>query len=137
MGKDTSDGSRITIKFKLTADPRGDPTADERRAMDAVARATETVGALRTPEVSLSSAVDTGTNVVTELQAFETTWDVLLQRIDILNTVMAEIAQVGRPHRLHCSWSHRDADSPVCVASLVRYINCNQSLSVIQCLYCR
>jgi hypothetical protein len=99
LRKNTPDGSDlpgITIKFALAAEPRGDTDADERQATDAVTRATEINPLSSTPAAIglLSSAVDTGTNVVTELQTFETTWGVLLQRMKLFNKIVDGIAQV-------------------------------------------
>ena len=99
VGKNTtdrSDLSGITIKFALAAEPRGGANADERQATDAVTRATGVNPLSSTPAAVglLSSAVDTGTNVVTELQTFETTWGVLLQRMELFNKVVDGIAQV-------------------------------------------
>ena len=105
VGKDTPDGSDLsgmTIKFALTAEPRGDVNADERQATDAVTRVT-TVNPLNSTPAAvglLSSAVDTGTNVVTELQTFETTWGVLLQKMELFNKIVDGIAQVFGTHRL-------------------------------------
>jgi hypothetical protein len=72
---------------------------------------------------------------VIELQTFETTWNVLLRRVELFNKIVADIAQVVRLYCLHGSCSQRDADSPLRVPSLVRYISCNQGLSVVQWVY--
>lgn len=100
LARDTSDGaglSGITIKFALAIKPREDVNADKRQATDAVTTALETVGRLRsTPAVVglLSTAVDTGTNVVAELQTLQTTWGVLLDRMGRFNNIVGAIAQV-------------------------------------------
>ncbi|KAG8219236.1 hypothetical protein J3R82DRAFT_74 [Butyriboletus roseoflavus] len=100
LRKDSPDGSvvsGITIKFAFASEPRRDANADQRQATDAVTRATEVVGTLGpTPAVVglLSSAVDAGTNVVTEVQTFETTWGVLLQRMELFNKIVTDIAQI-------------------------------------------
>ena len=99
VGKNTpdrSDLSGITIKFALAAEPLGDANAAERQATDAVTRATGVNPLNSTPAavVLLSSAVDTGTNVVTELQTFETTWGVLLQKMELFNKIVDGVAQV-------------------------------------------
>ena len=84
LRRDASDGSDlsgITIKFALVA----------------VTKATEAVGALGpTPAVvdGLISVVDTGTNAVAKVQTFENTWGVLLQRMELFNKIVTEIAQV-------------------------------------------
>ena len=106
LRRNTSDGSdlpEITIKFALAAEPRADINADERQASDAVAVATAAVNPLGpTPAVvdHLSSAVDTSTCILTEAQTFETTWGVLLQRMDLFNKIVADIAQVFDAYRL-------------------------------------
>ena len=140
IGPDPSDGSDLsgsTIKFALAAEPRADVNSDERQAVVAVTMASEMATALSAPAVveASSSAIDTATKVVTELQTFETTWDVLLRRVELFNKIVADVAQVARLHCFHRSCSQRDADSPVRVASLVRYIGCNQGLSVVHCVY--
>jgi hypothetical protein len=101
---DGSDLSGITIKFALAAEPREDVSADERQATDAATRATAVNPPSSTPAAIglLSSAVDTGTNVATEVQTFETAWSVLLQRMELFNRI----------------------DSPVYVTGLVCYIGC-------------
>ena len=88
--------SGITIKFALTAEPRGDGNADECRAPDTVTRATAVDPLSSTPAAVglLSSAIDTGTNVITEVQTFETTWGVLLQRMELFNKIVDGFAQV-------------------------------------------
>lgn len=98
--KDDPDGSalsRIAIKFRLTAQPRGDINADERQAVESVNRATEAVeqlGSVPTVVDPLCSAVSAGTNVATQVQKFQVTWDVLLRRMEIFNKIVADIAQV-------------------------------------------
>ena len=96
VGKNGSDLSGITIKFALAAESLGDANADERQATDAVTRATGVNPLSSTPAAVglLSSAVDTGTNVVTELQTFETTWGVLLQKMELFNRIVDGVAQV-------------------------------------------
>lgn len=88
----------------MAAGPHGPVNAGEHQAADAVTRATETVDAFSsTPAVVglLSSAVDAGTNVATKVQTFETTWGVLLKRMDLFNKIVADIAQVFGANRLH------------------------------------
>ena len=135
---DEPDLSGCTIKFALAAEPRAGVNSGELQAVSAVALATEMATALRVPAVvePLSSAVGAAINVVIELQTFETTWDVLLRKVELFNNIVADVAQVVRLHYLRRSCSQRDVDSPVRIASLVRYISCNQGLSVVQCVYC-
>ena len=101
LGGGTSDApvrSEITIEFALTAEPRGDVDANKLQATDAVNKATETVSALRpTPQIvgQVNSAIGTGTQVATELQTFENTWNVLLKRMDLFNKIVAGIAEVS------------------------------------------
>jgi len=97
--RDTSDKSGLpglTITFALAAEPRADIDADERQATDAVVRATEAANPLSSTPAAIASAVDAGTNVVTEVQTFETTWGVLLQRIELFNRIVTDVAQVFR-----------------------------------------
>ena len=142
LRKDASDGSDLsgmTIKFALVAEPRGDVNADQRQAIDAVTRATEAVGALGpTPAVvdHLSSVVDTGANAVAEVQTFENTWGVLLQRMELFNKIVAEIAQVyDAVSRLHhdlnagqihpytsLAWSVISAANQVCLLLCIHTI---------------
>ena len=141
IGPDPSDEPDLsgnTIMFALTADPRTEVDSDERQAVGAITMATEMATTLRAPPVvgPLNSAVDAATNVAVELQTFETTWGVLLRRVELFNKIVADVAQVVRLHCLHRSCSQRDPDSPVRVPSLVRFIGCNQGLSVVQCVYC-
>ena len=100
LGKDTSDGrdpAGIAIKFALASESREGVNADELQAMDAATKATEGVSALGSvPAVVgvMGSVVDTGTNIVTEVQTFENTWGVLLKRMKLFNQIVADIAQV-------------------------------------------
>ena len=94
-----SDGSdsTITIKFSLTAESREAGDAAERQAADAVTKVTTVLGPLEsTPQaaVQLGSVVDTGTAIITEIQTFETTWSVLLDRITLFNKIVSDIAAV-------------------------------------------
>ncbi|KAF8550280.1 hypothetical protein OG21DRAFT_437731 [Imleria badia] len=96
---DTSDLSGTTIKFAFATEPRGDVNADERQAIDAVTRATEVVGPLdSTPAVVglANSAVDAVTNDVTKFQTFESTWAVLMQRMELFNKIVGSIAEIFR-----------------------------------------
>ena len=98
LRKDTPDGADalagITIKFALAAESRGDVNADERQATDAVTRVVNPLSSTPLAVGLLGSAVDTGTNVVTKAQAFEATWGVLLQRMELFNKIVDGIAQV-------------------------------------------
>ena len=101
IGPDPSDGSDLsgsTIKFALAAEPRADVNSDERQAVEAVTMAFEMATTLSAPAVveASSSAIDAATNAVTELQTFETTWDVLLRRVELFNKIVADVAQVAR-----------------------------------------
>ena len=95
--------SGITINFALAAEPRGDVDANKLQATDAVNKATETISALRpTPQIvgQVNSAIGTGTQVATELQTFENTWNVLLKRMDLFNKIVGGIAEVSGVQRL-------------------------------------
>ena len=110
IGPDPSDEPDLlgsTIKFALAAEPRADVDSDKRQAARAVTMATEMATALRAPAVvePSSSAVDAATNAVIELQTFETTWDVLLRRVELFNKIVADVAQVVRLYCLHRSCS--------------------------------
>ena len=136
IGPDPSDEPDLsgnTIMFALAAEPRTEVDSDERQAVGTVTMATEMATALRTPAIvePSSSAVDAATNAVIGLQTFETTWDVLLRRVEFFNKIVVDVAQVVRLQCFHHSCSQRDADSPVRVPSLVRYISCNQGFSVV------
>jgi len=99
--RDTSDKSdlpELMIKFALAAEPLADIDADEQQATDAVIQATEVVNPLSSTPAAvgfLSSAVDPSPNVVTKVQTFETTWGVLLQRMELFNRIVTNIAQVS------------------------------------------
>ena len=101
LDKDTSDGtdlSGMTIKFVLAADSGESASVVELQATDVVTQVTEAVGAfvptLRTVGFT-TSAVDTTTHVTTEVQTFAQTWNVLLARMELLNKIVADIAQVS------------------------------------------
>ena len=90
--------SEITIKFAFAAEACGNVNASELRATDAVKTGTEAVSVLRpTPQIvgQVDSAINTGNKVVTELQTFENTWNVLLQRMALFNKIVAGIAEVS------------------------------------------
>ena len=100
LGGNTSDRSGLsgtTLKFTLTAESPERGNANELQAADAVAQAAEGVSAvdpvLRSVGLT-SAAVDTTTNVVTEVQTFYNTWSVLLERMELFNRIVADIAQV-------------------------------------------
>ena len=89
--------SGMTIKFALATDSREGINAAKLQVTDAVNKATEGASALGpTPRVvdTASSAVDTITNVVTEIQAFGNTWGILLERMELFNKIVAGIAEV-------------------------------------------
>ena len=98
--KDASDGSDLsgmTIKFALATDSREGTNAAKLQVTDAINKATEGASALGpAPRVvdTASSAVDTITNVVTEIQAFGNTWGILLERMKLFNKIVAGIAEV-------------------------------------------
>ena len=101
LDKDTSDGSDLsgmTIKFVLAVDLGESTSVAELQATDVVTEATEGASAFGpTPHAVgfTTSAVDTTTNVVTEVQTFANTWDVLLERMELLSKIVADIAQVS------------------------------------------
>ena len=101
IDKDTSDGSdlsEMTIKFVLTADSGESASVAEFQATDVVTRVTERVSAFcPTPRTAsfTTSAVDATTNAVTEVQTLANVWNVLLERTELLNKIVADIAQVS------------------------------------------
>ena len=100
LGGSTSDRSGLsamTLKFTLTAESPERGNANELQAADAVAQATEGVNAvdpIPRPVDLMGPAVDTTTNVVTEVQTLDNTWGVLLDRIELFNEIVTDIAQV-------------------------------------------
>ena len=101
LGGDTSDGSDppgMTIKFVLAVESRESASMAELQATDIVAPTTEGISAFGpTPQAVgfTTSAVDTTTNVITEVQIFANTWNVLLERMELLNKIVADVAQVS------------------------------------------
>ena len=106
LGGGTSDAperSGITIKFALVVEARGDVNPNELQATDAVNQATEAIRALHpTPQIvgQVDSAIGTVTQIATELQTVENTWNVLLQRMALFNKIAAGVAEVARIQRL-------------------------------------
>ena len=95
--------SGITIHFAFAAEPGEDVNANELQATDVVKRAMGAVSSFRpTPQIvgQAGPAIDTGTNIATGLQIFENTWNVLLQRMALFNTIVAGIAEVSGVQRL-------------------------------------
>ena len=95
---DASDRSEIIIKFALATAPHGNVSADTRQVTDAVTTANEAIGSLSSTPAAvglLGSAVNTGAYVASEIQTFETTWDVLSKRMKLFNEIVADIAQVS------------------------------------------
>ncbi|KAG9312565.1 WD40-repeat-containing domain protein [Chiua virens] len=89
--------AEMKIKFVLITESRRVDSAVVLQAIDASARATGAVATLsHIPAVipSIGSAVDAATNVVDNVQTFESTWNVLLQRIELFNKVVGGIAQI-------------------------------------------
>ena len=100
---DAPERSGITIKFALAVEVRRDVNANELQATDAVNRGAEVSGTLRpAPRIvgQVDSAIGTGTQVATELQTFENTWNVLLKRMALFNKIVAGIAEVSGIWRL-------------------------------------
>ena len=99
LRNDHSDRFEVTLKFTLVAPPREDVNADELQAIDAVATASQAVvplGATPTTVGVLSLAVDASQKVVAEIQTFDSTWGVLLKRMELFNKIVTDIAQVFR-----------------------------------------
>ena len=125
LGGGTSDPlerSGITIKFTLAIEAHGDVNATELQAPDAVNRAMEPISVLRpAPRMvgQVDSAIGTGTQATTELQAFENAWDVLLNRMALFNQIVAGIAEVSGIQRRAPSPSECRIDPPIYVFGLV------------------
>ena len=100
LDKDTPDGPDLlgmSIKFVLAADSRESASVAGLQATDVVTQATEGASAFgSTPRTVgfTTSAVDTTTNVVTEGQTFANVWNVLLERMELLSKIVADIAEV-------------------------------------------
>ena len=101
LDKDTSDGtdlSGITIKFVLAADLGESASVVELQATNVITQVTEAVGAfvpmLQTVGFT-TSAVNMTTHVMTEVQTFVHMWNILLARMELLNKIIADIAQVS------------------------------------------
>ena len=100
LGRNTSDRSGLsgtTLKFTLTDKSPEGANADDLRAGDAVAQAAEgitAVGRIPRPVDLASSAVDITANAVAEVQTFDDTWGVLLDRMTLFNRIVTDIAQV-------------------------------------------
>ena len=89
--------SGMTLKFTFTAESPERGNANELQAANAVAQATEgvnVVGPIPSPVDLMSLAVDTISNVVTDVQTFDNTWGVLLDRMELFNKIVTDIAQV-------------------------------------------
>ena len=133
LGGGTSDLPGIMIKFVLAVDARGNVNANELQAADAANRAAKTVSTLRpTPQIAgrTRSAIGIGTKVGTELQTFENTWSVLLQRMALFNKIVAGVAEVYGIQRFVPSPSECRIDSPVYVVGLVGDIGREPGLCV-------
>ncbi|KAG9312791.1 hypothetical protein JVU11DRAFT_6205 [Chiua virens] len=92
-----SDLSSRTIKFALTVKPSERSNANELQARDAVVMATKTVVAVSSrPRVVdlVTSVVESGPAAMTEVQTFATTWDVLLERLKLFDTIVTKIAEI-------------------------------------------
>ena len=127
--------SGITIKFAFVVEARGDVNINELQASDAVNRATEAISALHpTPQIvgQVDSAIGTVTQVTTELQTFENTWNVLLKRMALFNKIVAGVAEVSGIQRLAPSLSEYRIDSPVYVVGLVCDIGREPGLCVVR-----
>ena len=136
LGEGTSDSperSEITIKFALAVETRGDVNAHELQATDAVNQATEAISALRPPPQivgQVDSAIGTGTQGATEVQTFENTWNVLLERMALFNKIVAGVAEVSCIQCLAPSLFECHIDSPVHVIGLVGDIGREPGLGI-------
>ena len=100
LGRNTSDRSGLSgtkLKFTLTAESPEGGNADDLQAPDAVAQAAEgvtAIGRIPRPVDLTSSGVDATANAVAEVQTFDDTWGVLLDRMKLFNRIVTDIAQV-------------------------------------------
>ena len=88
----------MTIKFVLAADSRESASVAGLQATDIVAPATEGISAFGPMPQTVgftTSAVGTTTDVVSEVQTFANMWSVLLERMELLSKIVADIAQVS------------------------------------------
>jgi hypothetical protein len=79
----------------LTVDVNSD--ADKSQTIQAVTQATRAIVALGSTPASvniLSSVVDAASKVVSGAEAFDNTWGILLERIELFNKIVASIAEV-------------------------------------------
>ncbi|KAG9309883.1 hypothetical protein JVU11DRAFT_9912 [Chiua virens] len=89
--------SGMTIKFALAAELRDGVNASKLQAAHAVTMATDTVAAIGSmPGVvdCFTSVTEPGATVVNEAQTLGTTWDILLQRMTLFNTIVAKITEI-------------------------------------------
>ena len=130
---DPPESSGITIRFALAVEARADVNANELQATDAVKQATEATSAFRPdPRIvgQVDSAIGTGTQIATELQTFENTWNVLLKRMALFNKIVAGVAEVSLIQCLAPSLPECRIDSPVYVIGLVGDIGGEPGLCV-------
>ena len=122
------------IKFAFAAQQPEGVNADLLQATAAVNQVTEAICKVSsTPAIAgpLAVVVDTGTTVVAEVQTFQTTWGILLYRLELFNKIVTDIAAVIDVHLLpSLAHSLNVADSSVCFIGLVGYISHEQSLFV-------
>ena len=95
---DWSDLSGMTIKFVLTCDSGENPDVFEFLTADIVRRASGWGGAFGPTRRTVgftTSAVGTIITVPTKAETFVNTWSVLLERMELLSKIVADIAQVS------------------------------------------
>ncbi|KAG9309439.1 hypothetical protein JVU11DRAFT_10408 [Chiua virens] len=115
--------SGMTIKFALAAELRDGVNAGKLQATHAVTMATDTVatiGSMPGAVDCFTSVTEPSATVVNEAQTFGTTWDILLQRMTLFNTIMVKITESdfhsGSPVRVYgmvCCISHKQGQSTV------------------------
>ena len=126
----------ITIKFALAVETRGDAEANKLQATDAVKKATAAISAFcPTPQIvgQVDLVIGTSTQVATQLQTFENTWNVLLTRMALFNKIVGGIAEVSGIQRLSPSLSECRIDSSIYVVGLVCDISRKPGLCVARC----
>ncbi|KAG9308963.1 hypothetical protein JVU11DRAFT_11265 [Chiua virens] len=104
--KDTSGGpdiSGITIKFALIVSFPEGAGGRQLQATDHVARPAELLaGAIPTPVAIpfIDSTVDAGTIILPKVRTSKDAWDVLLERVELLNKIVVNTEEVFSVHHL-------------------------------------
>ncbi|KAG9315321.1 hypothetical protein JVU11DRAFT_4461 [Chiua virens] len=94
---DDSSEAKFTLKFTFITAPHQGHDTQKRQADCDIGKAIQAAGAMH-PTLTVvdpaTSAVDEVPQLMGSVQTFETTWNVLLQRIELLSKISASIAQI-------------------------------------------